>query len=87
MHFQEGWDLHRSAGSRSIGERDRAARLQHREGAGPRDFNTGRERVSVIAAAGREATGETVSTVKLEVEGAGQRALSEKKREHDREAS
>jgi hypothetical protein len=61
--------------------------LQHREGAGPRDFNTGRERVSAIATAGREATGETTPLVKLEAEGAGRRALFEKKREHGREVT
>jgi hypothetical protein len=33
-----------------------------------------------------EAMGETVLPVKLEVKGPGRRALSEKKREHDREA-
>jgi hypothetical protein len=33
-----------------------------------------------------EAMGETVLPVKLEVKGPGWRALSEKKREHDREA-
>jgi hypothetical protein len=61
--------------------------LQHREGAGPLDFNTGRERVGAIAVAGREVTGETTPPVKLEAEGVRRRALSEKKREHGREAA
>jgi hypothetical protein len=84
---EEGQDLHRSTGPRSTGERDRAAQLQHREGAGPHDCNTGREQDDAIAATDREATGETAPPLKLEAEGARRHALYEKKGEYDKEAA
>jgi hypothetical protein len=84
---EEGQDLHRSTGPRSTGERDRAAQLQHREGAGPHDCSTGREQDDAFAATDKEATGETAPSLKLEAEGARQRTLSEKKVEYDKEAA